>query len=488
VSSTSPAEAPARRNGVGGLRAPATRDQVDAYRFGLRRMEAALVRGDPVPLHEQIRAQRRAALAGVVLGLLGLCGAAVWALLAPSPDWWHESVVIGTPSGAMYAVAHRPDRLVPVTDLPAARLVLAALRAGGSAGGDPGTATARAVPDASIVDAPRTSAAAVPGAVAVTPEATIRAGWALCDTVDAEGGLLGTTVIGDAAGRPPVAPGAGVLVGGPGDTTWLVIEGLRHRVDVGDGAVRAAFRLINQLPRAGSAALVSALPEGPALATPVVPGREEPAPAGLPGRVGDVLSSGVGEGQEYFVVLEGGLQEVPSAVADLLLVASDARQVHPVGADVLSDATFVDTLKLDGWPTGAVRIADPADAPVTCWTWTPDRQAGDVWFGRDLPVAAGVAPVALTQADGAGERVDAVAVGAGGAVRATGPGRAPGAGPLWLVSATGVAYGVASEPTAAALGITTAEPAPEAALRLLPTGPTLDLADASRAADTPASP
>ena len=52
---------------------PATLDQADGYRFGLRRMEAALVRGDPAPLHEQIRSQRRAALAGVVLGLLGLC-------------------------------------------------------------------------------------------------------------------------------------------------------------------------------------------------------------------------------------------------------------------------------------------------------------------------------------------------------------------------------------------------------------------------------
>lgn len=441
------------------------------------------MRGDPVPLHEQIRSQRRAAMAGVVLGLLGLCGAAVWAVLVPSPAWQHEAVVVGAPSGAMYAVAHDPDRLVPVADLPAARLVLAALRTGGSAAVDPGRATATVVPDASIAGAPRTPAAAAPGAVAVTPEATIRASWALCDTVDPEGALVDTTVIGDAAARPPAASGDGVLLGGPGDTTWLVTGGLRHRVDVGDGAVRAAFRLTDQLPRASSAAVVSALPEGPALATPVVPDRGDPAPAGLPGRVGDVLRSGVGDGQEYFAVLDGGLQEVPPAVADLLVVASDAREARAVGADVLSGATFVNTLPVDGWPIGAVHIAQPADAAVTCWTWTPDRAEGSVWFGRDLPLAAGVAPVALAQADGPGERVDAVAVGAGGAVRATGPGRAAGAGPLWLVSATGVGYGVASDPTAAALGITSAEPAPEAALRLLPTGKTLDLADANRATD-----
>ena len=464
------------------LRAPATRDQVDAYRFGLRRMEAALVRGDPVPLHEQIRSQRRAALAGVVLGLLGLCGAAVWAAIAPSPDWRREAVVVGATSGAIYAVAHDPDRLVPVADLPAARLVLAALRAGG----EPGTAVATAVPDESLATAPRTAAAAVAGAVAVTPEATVGASWAVCDTVDPEGALVDTTVIGDAAPRQAPGPGDGVFLAGPDDTTWLVAGGLRHHVDDGDGAVLAAFRLAGKLPRAATGALVSALPEGPPLATPVVPDRGDPAPPGLPGRVGDVLTVQVGDGRQYFAVLDGGLQEVPPGLAELLRVASDAREIRSVGADVLGGATFVDTLPVAGWPEGAVRVVEPAEAPVTCWTWTPDRPEGGVWFGRALPLAPDVAPVTLAQADGRGEKVDTVAVGAGGAVRATGPGRAPGAGPLWLVSAAGVGYGVADEPTAAALGIVPAAalPAPEAALRLLPSGRPLDLADAARVIDT----
>jgi type VII secretion protein EccB len=446
-------------------------------------MEAALVRGDPVPLHEQIRSQRRAALAGVVLGLLGLCGAAVWAAIAPSPEWWREAVVVGARSGAMYAVAHDPDRLVPVADLPAARLVLAALRAGASAGGEPGTAIATVVPDESLVSAPRTAAAAVPGAVAVTPEATVRASWAVCDAVDAEGALVGTSVIGDAVGRPPVGPGDGVFLEGPDNSSWLVAGGLRHRVDEGDGAVRAAFRLAGRLPRAATAALVSVLPEGPALATPVVANRGGPAPPGLPGRVGDVLTVEVGDGRQYFAVLDGGLQEVPPGLAELLRVASVAREFRAVGAEVLGGATFVDTLPIAGWPDGSVRVVDPADAPVTCWTWTPDRPAGGVWFGRDLPLAAGVTPVTLAQADGRGGKVDTVAVGAGGAVRATGAGRAAGAGPLWLVSGAGVGYGVADEPTAAALGIVAAAPAPEAALRLLPAGRPLDLADAARAVD-----
>ena len=68
-------------------------------------------------------------------------------------------------------------------------------------------------------------------------------------------------------------------------------------------------------------------------------------------------------------------------------------------------------------------------------------------------------------------------------MRATGPGRAPGAGPLWLVSATGTTYGVIDDATAAALGLTAAEPAPEAALRLLPVGGALDVHRAVRTVD-----
>jgi hypothetical protein len=204
----------------------------------------------------------------------------------------------------------------------------------------------------------------------------------------------------------------------------------------------------------------------------------------LPGRIGDVLvARPVGGAPRHFVVLAGGLQGVPEVLAELLRVAAGQARDLPLGTDELAGATLVGDLPVDGWPPGAPRLREPADAPVLCWTWTaataPDgAPSGAVWVGAAEPQPA--RSVTLAQADGPGTRVDAVAVGSGGAVRATGPGRSPTAGPLWLVSATGVTFGVADDATAAALGITTAEPAPEAVLRLLPTGPALDLADAGR--------
>ncbi len=463
--------------------APATRDQADAYRFGLRRLEAALVRGDPVPLHEQIRSQRRAALAGVVLGLLGLCGAAVFAAISPKPDWTRQAVVVGAGSGAMYAVAHGPDRLVPVANLPAARLVLAALRTGGSTDVDPATAVPVTVPDSLLDGAPRTPAAAVHGALAVRPDGPpVPPSWAVCDTVTPDGALVQTTVIGGAP-APAASPAEeGVLLDADG-STWLVSAGRRHRVDADDGGLAAALGITGRASREVAPALLSLLPEGPPLVNPAVPGRGRPAPDGLPGRIGDVLVARPAGGEpQHYVVLTGGVQEVPAVLAEVLGAAS-GREPQPVGPADLASASVVDELPVAGWPDIVPRLREATEAPALCWSWTAGGDPnGGVWTGAAPPLA-GLAPVALAQADGPGDRLDAVAVGAGGAVRGTSPGRAPGTGPLWLVSGSGVAHGVADEDTAAALGVAAAEPAPEAALRLLPTGPTLDLAAAGRVVD-----
>jgi type VII secretion protein EccB len=464
--------------------APATRDQADAYRFGLRRLEAALVRGDPVPLHEQIRSQRRAALVGVVFGLLGLCGAAVFAAVSPQPDWRRQAVVVGAGSGAMYAVAHGPDRLVPVANLPAARLVLAALRAGGSTSADPAAATPVPVPDTLLDGAPRTPAAAVPGALAVRPDGPpVPPSWAVCDAVTTDGALVGTTVIGGAPLLARSPPEDGVLLDADG-STWLVTSGRRHRVAAADGRLAAVLGITGRVPRAVTPALLSLLPEGPPLVNPAVPGRGRRAPDGLPGRIGDVLvARPPGGAPQHYVVLAGGVQEVPAVLAELLGAASGAREPRPVGAAELAGATVVDELPVAGWPDVAPRLTEATEAPVLCWTWAAGGDAnGAVWTGG-VPPLAGPAPVELAQADGPGDRVDAVAVGPGGAVRGTGPGREPNAGPLWLVSGSGVAHAVADDATAAALGVTAAEPAPDGVLRLLPTGPTLDLAAAGTVVD-----
>ncbi|MGQ0572995.1 MAG: type VII secretion protein EccB [Pseudonocardia sp.] len=501
-----PAEAPA-------MRAPATRDQADAYRFGLRRLESALVRGDAVPLHEQVRAQRRAAVAGALLGVLALAGVAIFALVSPRPEWTRQAVVVGKQSGSMYVVAHGPDRLVPVANLVAARLVLGALQRGGSGSGDPATAVPVVVPDDALAGAPRTAAAGVAGAEAVRPDAPgIPPRWAVCDQVEAGGSgrvrLTGTTVVAGATPPAAPAPGSGVLLTVPDGSTWLVTGGRRHRIDVADQMVLATLGLAGAVPRPASAALVSAMPEGVRLERPAVAGGGAAGPAGLPERVGDVLMvRPAGGDARPHVVLADGIQPVAPTLAQLLWAArpdpapalpstggttaprrsADGAAPREVDATQVAGVAVVERLAVAGWPAAAPSMVGIADAAVVCWAWSGEPGAapeGLVTTGAAVPMPVDARTMALAQADGPGERLDSVVLGAGGGpVRSVPAGGAAEAGVLFLISETGIAYGVAPGETPRMLGVTVAPPAPEAAVRLLPGGPAVDAADAGRLVD-----
>src|SRR6187549_2254469 len=79
-------------------RQPTTRLQVSGYRFLVRRMEHALVRGDIRMLHDPMRAQSLSLTAGCVL-----------------------AIVMSRDSGALYV--RIDDTLHPVLNLASARLV-----------------------------------------------------------------------------------------------------------------------------------------------------------------------------------------------------------------------------------------------------------------------------------------------------------------------------------------------------------------------------
>ncbi len=49
-------------------------------------MDAALVSRDPIPMHEELRGQRRAVVIGLVLAMLGIAGAAILGRLELAQD------------------------------------------------------------------------------------------------------------------------------------------------------------------------------------------------------------------------------------------------------------------------------------------------------------------------------------------------------------------------------------------------------------------
>ncbi|MBW0106889.1 type VII secretion protein EccB, partial [Pseudonocardia sp. KRD291] len=462
------------------LRAPATRDQVDAYRFGQRQLEAALIRADPVPLHEQLRSQRRAAFAGVLLGLLALGVTGLLATLSPATDWQQKQLVVGDRSGTVYAVTPDPKRLVPVANLAAGRLVLAALGVPG------GTAVPATVSDDEIATAPRTPPAAVAGAVGVRPDGPpVPPGWAVCDTQAGGSGPGASAVLAGALGAPQ-GPAPGLLVAGQGGSTYVVLGGTRHRIDPSDRAAMSALGVLGVPTREVADGLLSAIPEGASLRTPQI--AADVTVPGL-GRSGDVVTSNpLGAEPSYYVVLgpdaasgrAGGLAPVPVTLADAVLARSGQGDPATLAQGQVAQAALSGALDTEGWPQARIARADPASIPTLCWTWR-DGRSGIVAADR-LPVAAGAVTIDLAGADGAGPRLDAVVLAASGPGPVESRG-STGGGTRWLLSGAGVLHGVADDATAAALGTTTPGRAPEEALRLLPRAPALDLGSAREVAD-----
>ena len=106
---------------------PTTKSQVQAYRFVLRRMESALVRKDPVMLHDPMRSHKRATIVGAIIGVVGLVVfLLIGAAQARRRRCRTSGIVIAQQSGAVYVVSQSPKELIPVFNVASGRLLLAA--------------------------------------------------------------------------------------------------------------------------------------------------------------------------------------------------------------------------------------------------------------------------------------------------------------------------------------------------------------------------
>ncbi len=459
---------------------PTTRWQVSGYRFLIRRMEHALVRRDVRMLADPMRSQSRALAVGVVLAVLGLAACGVLAVLRPQNKIGDHVVLVAEGSGAMFVVLG--DTVHPVLNLASARLV-----AGEAA--EPAI-----VADDQLAAGPRGALVGIPGAPSALPYATDGRGrtWTVCDRADGTGVttsvLAGDPVLGADAGR--LGPGEALLLRGRNAVTYLVYDGKRAVVDLGDGAVARAFALVGVPARAAGEALLDAIPEVPEIAPPRIDGSGgRPAVAALADRViGSVVQLKQGQATQYYVVLRDGVQQVGAATADLIRAADSkgSPDMETIAPDVLSRVPTVQTLPVSTFPRTTPSIVAPADRPVACLSWHPVGEPGgrdgsgaelSVLTGRSLPLAADARPVPPARADGPGPNVDAayLAPGSGAFVQTTGIlADSSRRDSLFYVADTGVRYGVADAESARALGFDAApEPAPWSIVSLLAPGPVL---------------
>ena len=95
--------------------------QVSGFNFLLRRLELALVIGDPRMAHDPLRSQRRALVVGVLLSRLIAGGAVMLGLLRPQPSL-DGADLVADETGTLHL--RLEDSYHPITNVASARLIL----------------------------------------------------------------------------------------------------------------------------------------------------------------------------------------------------------------------------------------------------------------------------------------------------------------------------------------------------------------------------
>ncbi len=432
-----------------------TRVTLSGQRFLAHRLERALAGADIHTDEYSPRAQSMSLLVGTVAAAAAVGVCAVFTASRPTADLGDARILTVEGSTALYVRVE--DVVHPVSNMTSARLIAET------------DEQPTVISTAALDQVKRGAALGIPGAPALlgTPLDSTP-GWTVCDH-------RGTTVI---AGPPISGPAVQVLAQAPSGQTYLLFDGQRARVDLGDRAVVRALHLDNAAPVPVSAALLDLLPEVPAIATPAIPDLGSDGPSALPGfRVGDVLSVASTTETDFFVVLAAGVQQVGPVAADVLRSSSIRASITAVAPAALAPLPVVGVLPVAHFP----HQVTPVQSAGVCASW----QDGTVALRAGTPPVDGRVPVRLAGADDDGPGLDAVSLPAGryAYVRTHG-GDTTG----WLIADLGVRFRVRDADTARVLALPDPVAVPRAVLDALPRGPELSRSAALLAHDTVASP
>ncbi|MGW5386497.1 type VII secretion protein EccB [Nocardia sp. NPDC003963] len=461
-----------------------TRAQVNGYRFLLKRYEHAMVRRDVRMLHDPMRSQARSLVIGAVLAVLVVAGAAIMSFLRPQGAVDDAKILVAQESGALFAMIN--GTLHPVLNLASARL---------ATGSDEAPTSVKL---SKLDDFPRGALLGIPGAPAALPGASDGpANWSLCDTVELSdtGSAVGspgavTTVI---AGRPDTnTPRATALdtdealLVQRADSTYLIYDGKRARLDMNDPVISRSLRLDQHSPRPVGVGLLNASRQVAPLTPPAIAQIGEPGPGRLAlVPIGGVIRAPGVDTDSLYVVLAEGVQPISEFTAEVIRNADSQGMsgITEIPPDQLVGVPLVHRLPIDDFPHEIPRILPAEEAPVSCISWSRPTDALaaaiTVSAGRELPLSGTAKSVPLTSADGVGDRLDAVYLppGTGEYVQATGTEPASSRpGTLFYISDNGIRFGVPDRDTAAVLGLPAdPRPAPWPLIGPLVAGPTLSV-------------
>ncbi|SDR97959.1 type VII secretion protein EccB [Actinopolymorpha singaporensis] len=498
------------------------RDQLQAYRYLVRRVLAAMLGNDPEAIEQPMRRVTTSTFAGIMVGALACAGVALYAWLGDSSStrWKNDassSVIVEKETGALYlylprsavesggSTAQQPGQ-APQTPQPPGRpgqsgqggddanMILVPVRNTTSALLIRGSGMKKvSVSRESLAGIPRGPEIGIAQAPTSVPLATsIRsAPWAMCATaVAGEGGAAaGTPRVTVLIGTPEKSVGgrqvgdAALLVRGSNGSYHLVWHG--RRLAVGERPL-ASLGYSTSAAVPVDSAWLRALPAGQELAGPVVPGRGEPSPVPIGGEsatIGQLFHTP--DPDRYYVMTADGFARLSEVQAKILLGTGAAVAAGGEAQSTFTEVAFSvvlahtsptdDDLQVKDLPPAPPRLATPSSPDAPLCLWYDNDQSGDhplmrLTTGGSLPQGAGSA------GSGSAPSTPRVLVPPGGGALAAllpGPGVRPSG--YYLVTESGVKFPVPDTDTLARLGYAGAHPlpVPPTLLNLVPTGPAL---------------
>ena len=525
---------------------PTTKSQVQAYRFVLRRMESALVRRDPVMLHDPMRSHKRATIVGAIIGVVGLVVFVLIGVLNPAPPVPASGIVIAQPSGQMYVVSQNPHELIPVFNLASARLLLAAgaqnqgqSAGGGAGGGAPSVVNPTVVSDSQLASMPMGRMTGIQDGPTVLPNPGQKPiDWAVCDQIQRDTNALAqtghtppatTVLVGDPNIGTNLAVGEALLVSSDGGKTLYLVYGhqsnvnnaddsaVKARIDTNDPAVRNGLGIDPTSYRVVSTAVLNAIPTVGALQNPSAglntSGQVAQALAQAGVTIGQSFSvQVVGQGLQYYIAVPGGKQAVTPTTAQIARHENSAGtnnipEIAPESADTVPTVTNGLVVNTAEYPDQVPQVINADTKPVMCLGWHADytdpqkplsKTRVTVEFNLDLPPDPH-SPTGQMQAVQIGQPTSAGKINyffmdpkvGGVAIRSASGAKEFGSGPILVIDPRGIAFSVPDVRTAQILGVADGSatgdvpPAPASIVGLLPLGgESLDIQSVQRTYDS----
>jgi len=441
------------------------RDLFQAHRLMTQRASLALLRGEPDIPDQPLRRLNVATFTGVLVAVIVMALFLIWGLLGHGGSSLQDqpgTLIIDKQTGQAYVFCR--GRLVcPVVNYASARLALRSQ-----------AVTQQTVSQAALSKFARGPLIGIPGLPQPLPEASllVRQPWSVCTrtAVGLAGQQTTTTLAGGIqTGGTPLG-GRALLATALGQD-WVVWDAQRMLIQ------RDLLSALPASPQPVSVPSVwlAALPQGPNFAPPPVPdqGALVPGPTGVPVHVGQTYQATLAGITHYYVMLRDGLAPISQAQVTLLASMPDAPKTVLLANSQVTGHTSASTVPAGGLPATMPAFATPSSSAPWCVVYAgPGRQlTRQVETGGQVP--AGGAPTGIP-----GD-VDQVALPPGkGALVGVGPGHPVS----YFLVAGGRRYALASTEVAGMLGynLSQAEPLPAGVVDLIPPGPALDPAQATK--------